>query len=253
MAGVGNVERGRRRLNSNVQTASDKTIIFSAALAFRTVAPKWSQMYDSAKTTAKMIGQPVMVEPAIRRRLNPCERRAQLLEHAISAFAEAGIERAVHADVASRANVSTPTVFKYFPTREALVDAVLSEVEDSLVDLKNVLPKGVRLSPAELVRAVSQALSQLCTERPDLMKVSLIWSVAFSNVRARYLSFGSRILDMFEELLDPEKANEADRLIIFANVKFFIRMHFNETPEDVRWDLVNRMSEIFEAAAASSE
>ena len=36
-----------------------------------------------------------------RSRLNPDLRRAQLLEHAISAFADAGIERAAHADVAA--------------------------------------------------------------------------------------------------------------------------------------------------------
>ena len=191
-------------------------------------------------------------EPTTRRRLEPSERRAQLLEHAISAFAEAGIERAVHADVSARANVSTPTVFKYFPTREALVDAVLSEVEESLIVLETYLPSGVTLSSPELVRALAGALSQLCTERPDLMKVSLIWSVAFSNVRARYLSFGARVLEILSSLLNPEKTNESDRLIIFAGVKLFIRMHFDDTPEETRRDLINRMCEIFEAAEASA-
>ena len=191
--------------------------------------------------------------PTARRRLEPSKRYAQLLEHAISAFAEAGIERAVHADVAARANVSTPTVFKYFPTREALVDAVLSEVEDSLIILETYLPSDVTLSPSELIRAVAGALSQLCRERPDLMKVSLIWSVAFSNVRARYLSFGDRVLDIFSSLLDPDKTDESDRLIIFAGVKLFIRMHFNDTPEETRRDMINRMCEIFEAAEVSSD
>ena len=36
------------------------------------------------------------------RRLDPNARRSQLLEHAMSAFADAGIERAVHADVSAR-------------------------------------------------------------------------------------------------------------------------------------------------------
>lgn len=196
--------------------------------------------------------QPFSDGTTIRRRLEPNERRAQLLEHAISAFAEAGIERAVHADVAVRANVSTPTVFKYFPTREALVDAVLSEVEDSLIVLETYLPNGVTLSPSELVRAVAGALSQLCRERPDLMKVSLIWSVAFSSIRARYLSFGARIIEIFSSLLDPSKTDESDRLIIFAGVKLFIRMHFDDTPEETRRDLINRMCEIFEAIEMSS-
>jgi len=187
-------------------------------------------------------------QPKSRRRLEPGARRAQLLEHAISAFANAGIERAVHADVATRANVSTPTVFKYFPTREALVDAVLTEIEQSLESLKTQLPAGIRLTPAELNRAMSGVLSTLCYQHPDLMKVSLMWSVAFSPVRARYLSLQIRLRNVLGSLLDPEVSAESDALIIYGSAQLFIRMHFDNTTAETRRDYIDRVCEVLETA-----
>src|SRR5271156_346012 len=60
--------------------------------------------------------------------LDKAERRALLLGSAIRVFARRGIGAARHAEIAREAKVSVPTVFFYFPTREALVSAVLDEV-----------------------------------------------------------------------------------------------------------------------------
>lgn len=200
---------------------------------------------------ANKTGLSLTDKPATRQRLDPVERRAQLLEHAISAFADAGIERAVHADVASRANVSTPTVFKYFSTRDALVDAVLSEVEQTLDSLENHFEAGKKLTSSQLVRSLSVVLSDICALRPDLMKVTLIWSVAFSPVRARYLSFEIRLQNILMSLLDSESSSKSDTYILFATTKLFIRMHFDDTTVDARRDYINRMCEILEAAEIS--
>jgi len=64
-----------------------------------------------------------------RERLSQEERRTQLLNCAVKIFAEHGLDAANHALVAEEANVSVPTVFFYFGSREKLVDAVLTEVE----------------------------------------------------------------------------------------------------------------------------
>jgi TetR/AcrR family hemagglutinin/protease transcriptional regulator len=189
---------------------------------------------------------------AIRKRLDPSERRAQLLEHAISAFADAGIERAVHADVASRAQVSTPTVFKYFPTRDALVDAVLSEIENTLVDMRDYLPEGAVLSSPELVRALSAVLSHLCIERPDLMKVALTWSVAFSPIKPRYLAFETKLLQNLSFVMDAKLTAETDTRILFASALLFVRMHFDGDTIEMRRHYVERMCEIMEAGSDRS-
>ncbi len=189
---------------------------------------------------------------AAPKRLDPAARRAQLLEHAMAAFADAGIERAVHADVAIRAEVSTPTVFKYFPTREALVDAVLGEVEQTLESLQSHLEPNKVFPPAELTRAMADILSVLCVSRPDMMKVMLIWSVAFSPVRVRYLSFETRLQKILTSLLDSDATDKSDPLILLATAKLFIRMHFDDSTAEDRNDYINRMCEILAATQTAS-
>lgn len=59
----------------------------------------------------------------------PEERREQLIRVGIDAAAEKGLGRLVHADVAAAAKVSTPTAFLYFRDREALLRAVIADVD----------------------------------------------------------------------------------------------------------------------------
>lgn len=63
-----------------------------------------------------------------RTRLSPQKRKLQLMEIALEVFAKRGIGRGGHADIAEIAQVSVATVFNYFPTREDLVDDVLTHV-----------------------------------------------------------------------------------------------------------------------------
>jgi len=184
-----------------------------------------------------------------RKRLDPTARRAQLLEHAIAAFADAGIERAAHADVAKRAKVSTPTVFKYFPTRDELVDAVLSEVEGAFTGLPGLLPEEDNLTSSEIARTLSATLTELCKKRPNLVKVALSWTVAFSAVRERYKAFETRKIDDLHIIMRRSTATKSDAYILFASMLLFARMHFDETDVEARQNYIDRLCEIFEAAS----
>lgn len=64
-----------------------------------------------------------------RKRMLPDERRDQLVRIGVGVAAEKGLGRLVHADVAAAAGVSTPTAFLYFRDREALLRAVIAEVD----------------------------------------------------------------------------------------------------------------------------
>ena len=188
-------------------------------------------------------------ESIVGRRLDPNLRRAQLLEHAISAFADAGIERAAHADVAARANVSTPTVFKYFPSREVLVDAVLTEVEQTFES--QLIAEAI--TTPQMIRAIAATLSNLCTRRPDLMKVALTWSVAFTPIRARYLSFENHLLDILPTTYNAIILSEADKRIIYATANTIIRMHFDGTDTAVRQDFIERVCELMDRKIPEDE
>ena len=190
-------------------------------------------------------------KPVTRQRLNRDARRAQLLEHAISAFAEAGIERAAHADVAKRAKVSTPTVFKYFPTREMLVDAVLNEIEIAFWDLGGLKSNAIDLEPAQMAKSLANSMSELCKLRPDLMKVALIWSFAFSSVRERYQAFEKVRLDDLQPSFKSAGLTRADARIFLSSMFLYIRMHFDGTSIDSRIQYLDRVLEILETPKPS--
>jgi len=110
-------------------------------------------------------------------RLSPDERREHLLGCAIKVFAAHGLMAANHAKVAAQAHVSVPTVVFYFNTREALVDAVLTEVEhfytSAFTRIKNA--KG----PADQVLMEgSRAMTQTLETHQDYGRIMQKWSVS---------------------------------------------------------------------------
>ena len=77
-----------------------------------------------------------------RRRLPRDERERQIVDGAIRFFAEAGFEGQTR-ELARRLGITQPLLFRYFPTKEALIERVYQEVylkpwkrgwEDDLID-----------------------------------------------------------------------------------------------------------------------
>jgi TetR/AcrR family hemagglutinin/protease transcriptional regulator len=129
-----------------------------------------------------------------RSRLNPVERRQQLLECAVRLFAEKGIGEAKHADIAEAAGVSVATTFVYFETREALVDAVLDEVANYQLSVFEA-PETDDLALFELLHALANRILDLADAKPDYMKVWLGWSTNFeAEKRARFLAIEDEIV-----------------------------------------------------------
>ncbi len=120
------------------------------------------------------------------RRLPPEERRAQLLECALPVFARRGLGAARHAEVAAEAGVSVPTVFVYFPTRTALVDAVLDEVGRFYTGIAESVHDSSAPAPAVL-QAHIDAFAASIDAKPDHARVWLSWSSAVrDDVWPRY-------------------------------------------------------------------
>jgi TetR/AcrR family hemagglutinin/protease transcriptional regulator len=177
-------------------------------------------------------------------RLSPEKRRVQLLDCAMTAFAEAGIERAVHADVAALAGVSVPTVFKYFPTRDKLVDAVLDEVETRILQLIEAVPTATGGERTDQIRQLAYVVEQLCQHAPDLMKVALSWTVAFSSVRPRYLAFHDKSLTLLQKRISGPKDDRTDARILTGAAFLFMQMYFDGSAPDIRERFVTRLSEL---------
>jgi TetR/AcrR family hemagglutinin/protease transcriptional regulator len=119
--------------------------------------------------------------PRNRRRaakLSVAERRAQLLACAVKVFARNGIASAGHADVATEADVSVPTVFNYFPTRDALVGAVIDEVERFFFARGRIAAEGCRTAREQLT-ATLRAFADAVDTDPDYPKIWVNWSTSF--------------------------------------------------------------------------
>ena len=76
-----------------------------------------------------------------RRRLPPAERERQIVEGAIRYFAEVGFEGQTR-ELARRLGITQPLLFRYFPTKDDLIDRVYEEVY--LSRWKDAWPEGLK-------------------------------------------------------------------------------------------------------------
>ncbi len=158
-----------------------------------------------------------------RTRLNPEERREQLLAAAVELFAERGIGEAKHADIARRTGVSVATTFVYFPTREALIDAVLDDVAvKNLAIFDEVDPAG--LTVPELLTALAEHAIARADEDCAYVQVWLNWSTNFAPaIRSKFLECQNIVLDKLTDILnsarDRKKRDDRDdaRILLAAS------------------------------------
>lgn len=99
---------------------------------------------------------------------------------ALKVTAKKGLGRLVHADVAKAAKVSTPTAFFYFPDREALVKAVILEV-DRFYRAMAVRAHGSGRPPRQRVRDHMFIFADSIETDPDYALVWHEWTTLFRN------------------------------------------------------------------------
>ena len=139
---------------------------------------------------------------ASRTRMSPDERRAQLLRCALEVFANKGIRRAGHGEVAKLAGCAVSTVFLYFDTRDALVDAVLDEVETFYVELAGRAHASARPATDVLLDHGRRFRASI-ESHPEHALVLLNWAAnARSRVWPRYIAFVERMVDNHRETIE---------------------------------------------------
>lgn len=135
--------------------------------------------------------------------LSPEERFDHLLQHAIAIFARHGLSGAGHSQIAKAAGVSVPTVFSYFPTKMALVTAVVDAVEKfifSLISLQH--HEKSKLTTFERLYRLMLSWSVAAETHPDIIKVFLNWSTSFHpDIKPLFDSFFERVVSSLEEIV----------------------------------------------------
>lgn len=93
------------------------------------------------------------------------ERRVEIAEAAVRIIARDGLARFTTAAIAAEVGIAEGTIFRHFPTKEAIVDAVVSQVEES------VGPLPEEGSPLERLRAFFLHRTALIQENPAIFQL----------------------------------------------------------------------------------
>lgn len=100
------------------------------------------------------------------------ETRARIVEAVVDLHAERGARDTSYADIAKRADVAIPTVYKYFPSLEVLFDACVGHVRGRAPPLGPDLFEGLTGAPERLA-----ALAKAVAARHHYFRPWLRWSV----------------------------------------------------------------------------
>jgi AcrR family transcriptional regulator len=109
-----------------------------------------------------------MTAPKPRRRLDPEERRQSLLEHARRLIVERGLSACSLEEVARQAGVSKALVYKYFPTRDAVLKALVAHEYEILV--RHGAWTKPELSYAQALRQANHADFRYLQERGAILR-----------------------------------------------------------------------------------
>ena len=171
--------------------------------------------------------------------LDKAERRALLLRCAMRVFARRGLGAARHAEIARVARVSVPTVFVYFPTRKALVRAVLEEVARFFTEMAETVHSKSEPAPDLILRHL-RAFADAVDTHPDHTRVLLEWSTALRDeVWPLFLRFQEKIIALIGRTIrrwrletasnrDPEA--EDDARMIAATGYVLVQMKVAKLP-----------------------
>lgn len=137
-----------------------------------------------------------------RRRLAPDERKSLLLAQAVDIFADRGIGRGGHTEIAELSQVSVATVFNYFNTREALVNEVLNEVQNYLLSLAVETYSRID-DPVQAIKYHLATFLQACETNPSYIRVWLEWSASVRDETwPKYLALQNRLIDLISEQIE---------------------------------------------------
>ncbi|GAB3710758.1 TetR/AcrR family transcriptional regulator [Mariniluteicoccus flavus] len=142
------------------------------------------------------MGDPATTRP--RRRLLPAERRSEILTSATELISAVGFNATTIDQFAAAAQISRPGLLHHFPSKEALLEAVLTRRDgDTLEALQRDSPAG---TPTE-AREITHALVRWNAERPELTRLyTILAAEALSPDHPAYAYFRTRqrrVQDLF--------------------------------------------------------
>jgi AcrR family transcriptional regulator len=100
----------------------------------------------------------------------PEERRRQILDAAVRAFAQRGYHACRVSDIASEAGVAYGLVYHYFESKEAVLEAIFRETWTMMLAAIEAVEES-EPSPREQVRKTAAIVLRTWRDQPDLVRV----------------------------------------------------------------------------------
>ncbi len=103
--------------------------------------------------------------------LEPKRRRGQLrvaaiIDAGVSTFIEKGYQAATMTEIAARSSTAIGSLYRFFPTKEALAEAILARYRDHMEDaLDEIAARAPKLSPVSLADALVDFMLDVRPER----------------------------------------------------------------------------------------
>lgn len=138
------------------------------------------------------------------------DRVAAIMDAGVAVFLEKGYEAATMTEIAARAGAAIGSLYRFFPTKEALADALVARYGEALLGVfAEVEARAGDMAPAELAAALIEAIESLQPERAAAVALIDARPAAFearANLRQALRRRIAAILAKAAPGLSPERA-----------------------------------------------
>ena len=141
--------------------------------------------------------------------------RAAIRQHALRLFREQGYQATTVEQIATAAEVSPSTFFRYFPTKEDVI--VRDDMDERMFEAFERQPPS--MSPTEALRAaIRDGITTLTPAEWDEFREASALGMSIPEVRARMLDEMARTIDRMAEALAKRTGRAPDDLAIRVSV-----------------------------------
>jgi AcrR family transcriptional regulator len=185
-------------------------------------------------TTGNLTSPAGLGESQLNRDDNPTEQK--ILRGAIEALARRGSRSLSMSDVALAANVSRATLYRYFPTKEAVLEAVSEYISTTFMRGADRIARNVK-NPTERLKAIMSLQLKLAEQefitRITEVEPGLVLKFLADHYE-RHVGAMRKVLDPLYDQMEEATGCELDRDVLSASV---LRMQLSLVivPPDERW------------------
>ena len=144
-----------------------------------------------------------MTKPATTRRMSGPNRRRQILDVAVEAFAARGYAGTSMREIAAAAGVTKPVLYLHFASKDRLYVALLEEISGALTR-QSEDAMAAETPPRERVRAAIAAFFAYAEERPAAVRVLLAGGLGDAELERESARIQRAVTARLRDLLAAE-------------------------------------------------